>query len=112
MRGAPAGTGWRVLLGVLAAAVCWLAFSPAPPPAIDTGWDKLNHAIAFAALAFCAARGFAPQSSLAIPAALLAFGGFIELVQSQLPGRSAEVADLLADAVGITVVLVLRRLTP
>jgi VanZ family protein len=110
--GAPARTGWRALLAALMLATCWLAFSPAPPENIDTGWDKLNHALAFAALAFCASRGFAPQRLLAVPASLLAFGGFIEIVQSQIPGRSAEWADLLADAVGITVVLVFRRLTP
>jgi len=106
---APATTGWRALLALLALAVCWLAFTPNPPPQIDTGWDKLNHVLAFASMAFCASRGFhhAPRRHLGVPLGLLAFGVFIELVQSQIPGRSAEARDVLADAVGIAAGLLL-----
>jgi VanZ family protein len=32
---------------------------------------------------------------------LLAYGVLIELLQSRIPGRSAEAADVLADAIGI-----------
>jgi VanZ family protein len=32
---------------------------------------------------------------------LLAFGVFIELVQSQIPGRDAEAMDVVADSIGI-----------
>lgn len=97
----PATTGWRALLAAALLAICWLAFSAQPPPDLDTGWDKSNHLGAFAVLAFCAERGFGRQAWRRWAPALLGFGIFIELVQSQVPGRSAEVSDVLADAVGI-----------
>ena len=95
---------WRVALGLLAAVVGWLALTPHPPPAADLGWDKLNHACAFAALA--AAACFSLRSARARPAALLAllaYGGLIEIAQTFVPGRNGEWADLLADAVGIAI---------
>lgn len=66
--------------------------------------DKLLHAVAFAGLAGLIAfalpevrdrrrQGFAAGVSTAV-------GALLELVQSALPYRSADVLDLLADAVG------------
>ena len=94
---------WRVLLLLLLVATSTLAVMPLPPANIDFGWDKLNHALAFAALGFSAGLGFpAPRASrLAAAIALLAYGGLIELVQMSVPQRSAEWADLLADGLGI-----------
>ena len=113
---------WQVLLGALALAICWLAFSPAPPPAADTGWDKANHALAFAVLAVTAELAFWPWTRRRWFTALglLAFGGFIELVQTQIPERTGEWPDLLADGSGIALGLLLvaavqglaRRRTP
>lgn len=100
---------WRATLGLLVLAVSWLAFSPKPPPAATLGWDKLNHASAFAALAFCAARAQL-GSTLRIVAGLLAYGAFIEVVQTFVPGRSGEAADLLADAAGLSVGLLVADL--
>ena len=95
--------GWRAALGLALLAVAWLAFDPAPPPAADTGWDKANHVLAFAVLAWLASLAAwpHPRHRLAVAAGLLAYGVLIEAVQSQLPARSAEWADLAADAVGI-----------
>ena len=95
--------GWRAALGLALMAVAWLAFDPAPPPAADTGWDKANHVLAFAVLAWLGslAAGPYPRHRLVVAAGLLGFGLLIEAVQSQLPARSAEWADLVADAVGI-----------
>jgi VanZ family protein len=99
---------WRWLLALLVLVICWLAFSPAPPPQLHTHWDKLNHALAFASLAWCATLGWptppgahAGWHRLRLALALLAFGAFVEVVQAQMPPRSAEWADLLADGVGI-----------
>jgi VanZ family protein len=95
---------WRWALLLLAALVAVLALTPAPPPQLDLGWDKLNHVAAFAALALCAVFGWrtSPRAMrLAVLAALLAFGGAIEVLQLQVPNRSAEWRDLGADAVGI-----------
>lgn len=103
---------WRTLLLLTIVAVCALAFDPHPPPAIDTGWDKRNHLLAFATLALLAELAFWPwrwrraRNLLG----LLAFGAFIELVQTQIPGRSGEWLDLLADGLGIVVGMLLLAL--
>ncbi len=99
---------WRLLLALLLCAIAWLALTPKPPPAADLGWDKLNHACAFAALA--AAGRFSAASSrvrAGVLLGLLAYGGLIELAQTQVPGRDGEWADLLADAVGLALGAVL-----
>ena len=99
----PAAMGrWRWLLAGLAVLMSWLALSPAPPDGLDTGWDKLNHAAAFTALTVVAVFAF-PRSwrnLWLLLAALLCFGGAIEIAQSFIPTRNAEWGDLLADAVG------------
>ncbi len=95
---------WRIALGVLSIGIGWLALTPHPPPAANLGWDKLNHACAFATLAAVACLSL--RSSSARPAALLAllaYGGLIEIAQTFVPGRSGEWADLLADAAGIAI---------
>jgi VanZ family protein len=94
---------WRALLAVLMGVVCWLAFDPHPPARIDTGWDKLNHLLAFVTLTLCTMlAGQTWRQRWGFSAlAMFCFGAFIELVQSQIPGRSGEWPDLLADALGI-----------
>ncbi len=96
-------TVWRWLLAVLMIVVCALALPPTVPKELSFSWDKLNHTLAFAALAGTARLGF-PGSWRKlgwIAAALLAFGGLIEVLQHFVPGRSADWEDLLADAIGI-----------
>ena len=94
---------WRVLLVVLVVVISYLAIIPAPPREIDTGWDKLNHVMAFTALALTGRFAFPGSlgrwASLVL--ALLAFGGLIEVVQYFIPGRDSEWNDLAADSVGI-----------
>ena len=94
---------WRWVLAGLAATVSWLALSPAPPDGLDTGWDKLNHAAAFAALTMTAffALPRSRRSLWLLLAGLLCFGGAIEIAQSFTPTRNAEWGDLLADGVGM-----------
>jgi VanZ family protein len=94
---------WRTLLLLLVVAVSYLALTPAPPERLDTGWDKLNHMLAFTALAFSAYLGYPAHrgTRLLLLFALLAFGGLIEVLQLFVPGRSSEWGDLLADSIGI-----------
>lgn len=100
---ANAARAWRVLLGLLVIFVSWLALTPRPPPEFDFGWDKLNHLAAFSALGFSACLGCAGErrSCLLWSAALLVFGGLIEILQLFVPGRSCEWGDLLGDGLGI-----------
>lgn len=99
-------TGWRVLCAGLTLAVLWLALAPQPPREFDTGWDKANHLLAFAAMTATAWRGWAHDAAgrragAAVIATQCALGVLIELLQSQVPGRSADAQDLVADALGI-----------
>lgn len=101
-----ATAAWRTLLCVLLLLVSWLAITPIPPRGASLGWDKLNHAAAFAALAFCASRARL-GTWRSVAAGLLAYGVLIEVVQRFVPGRSGEAVDMLADAVGIAAGLML-----
>jgi len=110
---------WRWLLALLVVAVALLALTPAPPVELGVGWDKLNHVLAFTALALCAALGYRTPRALQLVmlAALLGFGGLIEVLQQYVPNRSAEWGDLRADAIGIGIgalvaACVLRRQRP
>lgn len=108
------GSPWcKTAFIALVLVISWLAFTPNPPPGVDLGWDKANHAGAFATLMLVAGWAW-PRRLRWLPAALLAYGGFIEIVQSFIPGRDGEWPDMLADAVGIAAGMVmfalLRRL--
>ena len=105
--GAPfARPWWRLMLVLLLCAVTWLALVPAPPRLLSTGWDKLNHALAFSTLAVVATMAFA-AAWRRIGVALLAYGGLIEILQAFIPPREADLADLLTDALGIAIGLLL-----
>ncbi|HEY9106346.1 MAG TPA: VanZ family protein [Roseateles sp.] len=94
---------WRALLALLLVVITWLALSPAPPKTVDLGWDKANHVLAFASLAFSAVWALwqRPRQWIWLVLALLAYGVFIEIAQSFLPPRSADWHDVVADGVGI-----------
>ena len=103
---------WRIVLILLLLTIAWLAFSPNPPPEASTGWDKMNHLLAFSVLAACASFAWAGTRwrFAWVTLALLAYGVFIEVVQTQIPGRSGEWPDLLADSLGIAIGLLLVAL--
>jgi len=99
----------RALLGLfllMLAVISFLALSPAPPKQATLGWDKLNHASAFAGLCTVGLLAW-PRRRVALWIGLLAYGGAIEVLQSQVPGRSGEWADLLADSAGLALGLLL-----
>lgn len=87
---------------ILAVVIAYLTLTP-PRPATTAHFlpDKAYHLIAFAALIFPGAWLYRASLIWLIPVAL-GFGATIELVQP-LVGRSAEVADFLADAVGVVI---------
>jgi len=103
-------------LAALTALLSWLSLTPAPPK-IDhgiLGWDKFQHALAYALLTLAAGRAFRRLSfpfratwlSAAVYAALV--GGGLEVLQGlSRTGRFADWADLLADLLGILAVLIL-----
>lgn len=81
-------------------AILVLGLIPFVPKIADTGWDKTNHLLAFAVLAWLGCISF-PKRIIFLLLALFAFGALIEALQSLTPHRSAEWGDLLADGVGL-----------
>jgi VanZ family protein len=99
---------WLVSLFIVVGVVTVLACRPADAFHPTLGWDKLNHAAAFMAMAFCAhlALRETPHGLFWVVFPLVALGVGIELVQLQVPGRSGDVEDLVADLVGLVLGLV------
>lgn len=88
--------------------VFWLSLIPSPPVP-KTGilsWDKFQHAVAYGLLTIFAFNWYASLSPLwrrLLLAAVTAvmFGALMEMAQGMFTtSRSAEMGDLLADAVG------------
>ena len=86
---------------LLAVTIAWGTLTPTPPTPDLMGplSDKLYHVMAFAGLVFPTALLYTRSLVWILPLAAL-FGGAIELVQPFI-GREAEVADVLADLVGL-----------
>ena len=100
-----------ILLAILLAAIApvifpWLAGGSPGLPNVD----KWMHGLAFAMLALWFTGQYARSSYVRIAIMLLAYGLLIEVVQSFVPYRSAEFADLAADAAGICTGLLIAML--
>lgn len=88
----------RWLFIALVAAILVLALIP-PAGSPTTGWDKSNHLLAFGTLALVGCRAW-PGKWLPLLAGLVAYGMLIEGLQALTPYRSADWADVGADALG------------
>ncbi|MDR2898141.1 MAG: VanZ family protein [Spirochaetaceae bacterium] len=95
---------------ILIAAAIWLLSSQSTLPQVKGvfGFDKVQHMIAFAVLAGCAALWFSPKRLrerpfvTALIAALIAcgYGAADEIHQYFVPGRDCNVWDWIADTIG------------
>lgn len=93
----------RLAFAVIALVVAAMALAPGAAAAPRLlGWDKVEHAAAFAAMALFARAGWPGLSRAWTAGLLIAYGVLIEIAQG-LPviGRSASVADVAADAFGV-----------
>lgn len=91
---------WRWAFWACACAVLMLSLLPPSAPLPTTGWDKSNHVLAFAALAFLAENAWLRRTRVVLPS-LLVYGLFIEVLQSFTSHRHAEWGDLWADGLGL-----------
>jgi len=67
--------------------------------------DKVEHIIAYAVLALLGGLAF-PGATVLLAVALSALGVVMEICQMIVPGRSAEIGDAVADAIGVGLILV------
>lgn len=95
----------QLALWVSVLVVAYLAFLPSvDPPGVS--WDKANHLIAFAVMAWLADLGWPAKRQAPLRwGLLLAYGLLIEAVQHFLPLRHFSLLDWLADGLGLLVYL-------
>ena len=88
------------VLGVLAvASVSLLPQQALPPVGL---WDKLQHLVAYGALALTGGAAFpGNRRLLVLGGGLILFGGALELAQAGIPGRFGSIGDALANALGV-----------
>lgn len=88
--------------------IVWLSLTPGPPRLEGVlGWDKLQHATAYALLAYLAARVFAllchslPRAWACALLFTIVLGIALEFAQEMFTvGRRGDVADVLANTLG------------
>ncbi len=96
------GKRWPFLLLAVFLAVLylWVGTRPRVPRVLTRVPDWFGHGLAYALLASSTCRGL-PQVGWAGATALsTAHGGLLEWLQRSVPGRTAELKDVLADLVG------------
>ncbi len=107
------------LTAVCLAVTLWFSFFEAPPGAgAFTGADKVGHGLAYfaTALSFLFAavwrpgrgEGRWPRLGMWVPVAAVAFGVPIELLQGLTPKRTPEARDVVAEAVGAVLAIVVH----
>lgn len=79
---------------------------------ISTGWDKLNHLLAFGVLYVLVSLGFRKWSMKFKVVLLLIYAIHIEMIQYFIPGREFSFLDIFADGVGIAIGIVVFAYTP
>lgn len=88
---------WQILFASWALAIWIGSLIPLEHPVVPGG-DKTQHLLGYAGLAFFAARAFQPGPRIWLGATLM--GIAIELAQALTPWRSFEIKDMLANALG------------
>lgn len=99
---------------ILVASLLPLPRDDAVPPVVPFGIDTWIHAISYAVFAASllgATRAEEPRGSglrgiLIVATVAVALGTGVEVVQTVIPGRTFEVADVVANAVGVLLGLV------
>ena len=99
--------GVALLLAVLAGALLPAWLMPKVPVRTFLELDKWLHGIVFLFLAVWFTGQYARHAYWALGLGLLAFGALIEICQYFTVTRAAEVDDLYADAIGITLGLMI-----
>lgn len=89
------GAFWACALAILV-----LALIPVTEKTPSTGWDVNDHALAFTLLTALGLRAY-PRQLVNVVLGLIAFGLFIEVLQSFTPHRVGEWRDVFTNCFGI-----------
>jgi len=102
---------FRVAFLATLVAVTWYSWLPSEKtPQVDMS-DKVTHALAYGALCAIGMLAFTNgRHRLYLVPALVAWGAMVEFGQRLVPGRSFELADMAANALGVAAMYVLGRL--
>ena len=98
-----------VAAATLVIALFWLGGKPYAGQLFLPPWDKLAHIAVYGALAGLLWIGTGARDPLPVVVVVLMVGVLDELHQAALPGRTADLADIFADACGIGVAFLLLR---
>lgn len=91
------------------AVITYLSLAPQVPGFVS-GYDKANHGAAYLFLAFAADQAFPAAGILTKALGLFAYGFTMEVIQEFFMGRTFEWWDLLANATGLFLYSIARRL--
>jgi VanZ family protein len=93
---------WKTTFWALVLATLWLSLVPAEHiPSAFNFWDKAQHALGFAALAYCGLAGYARRTSRVV-LGLVVFGMAIEVLQHLSGWRHGDWLDWVADCAGLS----------
>jgi VanZ family protein len=74
-------------------------------------WDKVGHLVLYFVFAMLGYRLVSnPRYYLYLCVGIVAYSGLMEIAQSFMPGRMMSLYDLLANAVGVVLAIVLTRM--
>lgn len=99
----------RASFGAVLMLATWIALRPITAEKWFSGQDKLLHLAAYASFYLWGCASF-PDARWRLPAALLAYGVAIELLQALTPYRTMSLADAVANALGLVLGAVLLRM--
>ena len=98
--------GFRVGFSITLIVVSYLALAPLDATDLGDSWDKGNHLAAFITLAFL--LDFATSGYWMKWIAIFSYGLLIEIAQWLTEYRLFELADILADTIGIAIYVIIR----
>lgn len=91
-------------------AIEYLATTTISIPIVENSWDKLNHFIAFITLYIFMSLGFKKLLIYRKISLLMFFAIQIEIVQSFIPSRCFSLLDIVADAIGLLLGIIILKL--
>jgi VanZ family protein len=99
----------RLLFCIALLSISFLALAPLDDIPVSTGWDKLNHLLAFAVLLMLIDWGYPEKPLWQFKIlALMCYGFLIEFIQAFIPYREFSLLDIGADMLGLGIYLLVR----